>query len=654
MSSYDNAYCSSIPIKSIMVTRRKLRSKRHKRRNNRNLRKSRKQKSILKYAKSCIKNFSNHELTDTDFIVLAKGMKFVPQRKFKNGKTMLMRSFNKLARNMRCKYELDDGGSYTPHPFHVSSKFKPQLASEAIEKYLFQTKLEISNMKIKSSKSNLTNNEWKALYDLKQNKNIIIKQADKTKTIVVQNKSNYIKEGERQLAQIYYEQIEYPLTKDIYKQVEEIITSLSTNQLIDETTKQYLNGNKNPTPGIIYFLPKLHKLSTEELNMTSSSKLLIPSRPIISQINSCTERIGRLADIFLLPLVQKQDTYLRDSKDFINHIEKTICPNNLILASYDITSMYTNMTVNELLSAVENALENVDEDIFPIPFIGTENILRILKLQLENNEFEFAGKFYKQKIGCSMGAVPSPEISDLRAYEVINNILSKFPYKNQIVAHFRFRDDGIIMFKGTTEELEKLFKIANEEHKLLKFTFIISDNEITFLDTTIYKGERFHHNKILDIKSYHKPTESYAYLQKGSCHYNKVFNGIVRGEIIRALRNNSNKLNRTNEIQQLKKRFLKRGYKSSEINKTITETNSTTRESTLKLTDKNKKSQIPSILVTKYHPCLRQLPKLMKKHFHLIENDEEAKKLFPRAPMVAFKRDKNLAQYISPTRTFIK
>ena len=42
----------------------------------------------------------------------------------------------------------------------------------------------------------------------------------------------------------------------------------------------------------------------------------------------------------------------------------------------------------------------------------------------------------------------------------------------------------------------------------LTFTAEISENEVTFLDTVVFKGERFIKESILDIKTHCKPTET--------------------------------------------------------------------------------------------------------------------------------------------------
>ena len=43
----------------------------------------------------------------------------------------------------------------------------------------------------------------------------------------------------------------------------------------------------------------------------------VSARPIISQCGAPTEKIGRFLDYFLKPIVKKQNTYIKDIRDFI-------------------------------------------------------------------------------------------------------------------------------------------------------------------------------------------------------------------------------------------------------------------------------------------------------------------------------------------------
>ena len=46
---------------------------------------------------------------------------------------------------------------------------------------------------------------------------------------------------------------------------------------------------------------------------------------------------------------------------------------------------------------------------------------------------------------------------------------------------------------------------------ILKFTAEISDSEIAFLDTKVYKGERFNRDSTLDVQTHYKQTETFQY-----------------------------------------------------------------------------------------------------------------------------------------------
>ena len=52
------------------------------------------------------------------------------------------------------------------------------------------------------------------------------------------------------------------------------------------------------------------------------------------------------------------------------------------------------------------------------------------------------------------------------------------------------------------KEVERFFKRANYFHPTIKLTAEISGNQITFLDTIVFKGKRFAKDSILDNKTH--------------------------------------------------------------------------------------------------------------------------------------------------------
>ena len=99
----------------------------------------------------------------------------------------------------------------------------------------------------------------------------------------------------------------------------------------------------------------------------------------------------------------------------------------------------------------------------------------------------------------------------------------------------------------------------------------ISDKEINFLDTTVYKGERFHNQGIIDIRTHFKPTETFQYTHFSFCNPHRVRKGLIKGESLRLLRTNSSGKSFYENIYNFKKRFRAGGYPHNLIEKITSE-----------------------------------------------------------------------------------
>ena len=72
----------------------------------------------------------------------------------------------------------------------------------------------------------------------------------------------------------------------------------------------------------------------------------------------------------------------------------------------------------------------------------------------------------------------------------------------------RYIDDIFIIWTGSDEDLETFMGKINSTHPTIKFTHECDDNELTFLDMTVYKGPTFTETGILDIKTHIKKTNN--------------------------------------------------------------------------------------------------------------------------------------------------
>ena len=230
-------------------------------------------------------------------------------------------------------------------------------------------------------------------------------------------------------------------------------------------------------------------------------------RPIVSSCESITEKISQFVDKWLQPYVKNLPSYVQDTTEFINIIEQTKPPSNCKLASIDVSSLYTNIPHDEGVQSVLHFLQN-NADKYKYPEQPSPEILELINLVLKNNVFEFNEQFYLQTQGTAMGTKIAPAYANLFMGKLETHLISKA--SEHIHTWKRFIDIFII-WTGTTEEFEQYMTTINQIHPTIKFTQEINDNELTFLDVTIYKGDRFQATNILDLRTHIKDTNNSMY-----------------------------------------------------------------------------------------------------------------------------------------------
>ena len=145
-------------------------------------------------------------------------------------------------------------------------------------------------------------------------------------------------------------------------------------------TFKLLSQTPNPPRiPVFYSLTKIHKLTPV-------------GRPIVAGNEGPTERISSFVDSLLQPIAKSQKSYLKDTTNFVNFIERRNLPEDAFLVSLDVASLYTNIPQEEGINTVCKAYQTFYGENTPIP---TQSLRRILKLILQENSFEFNGKNLK-------------------------------------------------------------------------------------------------------------------------------------------------------------------------------------------------------------------------------------------------------------------
>ena len=319
----------------------------------------------------------------------------------------------------------------------------------------------------------------------------------------------------------FYKQIENQTTKETMKKLKKVVSLLKE---ITRNERNYLLDFECKS-SMFYGLPKIHKskLINKECTQIDGEylELLDPEdltfRPIVAGPACETHRLSNLIDILLKLFISKVQSYVRDDIDFLKYVPK-IEPQNTLLVSFDIVSLYTNISHDLGIEAINNWLTKYQELIHER--FSKEFILESIKIILENNNFYFNDKMYTQVRGTAMGTKFAPTYATLvLAYlEEKLYVQTEIKYGKEFARYIkdnwkRFLDDCFILWTKGEENLKTFHSVLNELHSDLKFTMEYSNERLPFSDILLIKS-----NNRISTDIFFKETDSKQYLNFYSCH----------------------------------------------------------------------------------------------------------------------------------------
>ena len=226
------------------------------------------------------------------------------------------------------------------------------------------------------------------------------------------------------------------MIKDTNRRFQQLISELHRGNHIDDMTQKWLCQTPGtPRTPIFYTLTKIHKP--------------IPvGRPIISGCEGPTERLSSFVDKLIQPIAKQQISYLKDTTDFINFVERTTAPMGAFLVSTDVTSLYTNIPQEE---GIQTICKDFDAFYKNKPLIPT-NLLEIaLRLILTENSFQFKGKDYLQIHDTAMDTKMAVAFANIFMAKIESEILNQSATKPLVWK--RYIDDVISIWNTTREEI---------------------------------------------------------------------------------------------------------------------------------------------------------------------------------------------------------
>ena len=150
---------------------------------------------------------------------------------------------------------------------------------EGTDKFIDQCRKDIAVAELSAlTRSNLNDDEEKALKRLRQREYIMIKPADKGSAVVLRRKDLYQKEAEHQLSnERFYTRLETDRTDEINMFIKSEIDSMLHARDLPDTAVALLV--EKPKCSNFYILPKIHKTGN-------------PGRPVVSSC-SCPNIISK-------------------------------------------------------------------------------------------------------------------------------------------------------------------------------------------------------------------------------------------------------------------------------------------------------------------------------------------------------------------------
>lgn len=303
-----------------------------------------------------------------------------------------------------------------------------------------------------------------------------------------------------------------------------------------------------------------------------------PGRPIVSDTNSVSRKSADLVECFLAPLAKLTPTYVRDSLHVVSILKDVVVPDDVILFTMDINSLYTNIPIEDGLAAVSRAfLKHQD------PRRPDLTILSILRTLLTSNDFVFRKERFLQIKGVAMGSAFGASLANIYLIEWEEKVLKTSPKVPML--WIRYIDDIFGIWPHSLNDLKLFCTYVNSIYPSISVTLTSSCNSIRFLDLELYISN----NRLCHCIGF-KPTDSFNILPHTSFHPPHVFKSILYGEIYRWCTRSSTYENFKTTKSIVQPHWRRQGYSRVEIRSAV--------KKVLKLT-----CQSPSEWSTGFYPC---------------------------------------------------
>ncbi len=228
----------------------------------------------------------------------------------------------------------------------------------------------------------------KALTNLRKDRSITIKPADKGTCIVIQDTKQYLLEGLKELEdRSTYVELDADTSLDTARQANELIKDCHLNKKLLSVFEKnhYTTDIKDVRAQRLYWLRTVHK-NPHQL------------RPIVSCCSGPTQKLSQLCNNLLKEYLGSVQSLISSTGETVRIIESLKVPPDsrkaLILATLDVKALYPSIPHE---AGISMALQQAIPTDPPVPsdYPKKAMIKEMLKIILAGNTFQFAGRTFK-------------------------------------------------------------------------------------------------------------------------------------------------------------------------------------------------------------------------------------------------------------------
>lgn len=361
----------------------------------------------------------------------------------------------------------------------------------------------------------------------------VVKEADKNLGLVLMSQTKYLQLLEPELQQDFVPVPEFPHSS-VMKNVERVLKVAPYERREKELILKRAADRLEPSP--FYIIPKIHKP-------------VVKARPITANHSYVLSELSQRLSRVLNREVEKLRVITVNSKQFVGQVERLRLPPNVVMFTYDVERLYPSIDIADAMTTLKRE--------FPQVFLAKGAFwLRVLSLIMYNNYVRVEDRVYRQTKGTATGTAVAPAFANLYLWAKFRPVFRTFA--RHVIFQRRYIDDGFGLVRRE-EDARALIHALNGCSNL-DLTYTVHQERAVYLDVEVYKGERWAKSQILDVSIYTKPISKFLYLHGKSNHPAHVLTGIVKGELIRFLRNTSSEHVWNVKIQFLLQKLSQRGY----------------------------------------------------------------------------------------------